>query len=397
MKNSLSIVWEVTKWEFNRYFKFMDMVKGILFLGFFMVVGGLVGSWVGSETVKNPEIAIANYGVFEPESFESDALNFSDQRETPVDSLKAHLEAGRFDAILTINSLDEAHIILPSERAWTTTLNALLNDLRADHKIAELDISPEIYADLSASIEITSEYIRAAKSTYVDKVVAGGSIVLVLLAVFMGLAYQFAAITGEKNQRITEQIMSAIPSQTWIDGKILGITGIGFAYVLFYGVMGIIGMLALAYFGVPFDGILGLINPLFLLIFFSLSILGVLMWNSFLAGVAATIDDPNTSQKSGLIMIPMLPVFLSFFALANPDTLPIKILGLFPLTSYAVLPARMVLTQIQWWEPIVALALLAGTAWLFRLLAGRIFTAGMLMYGKEPTMKEMWYWMKKSS
>ena len=128
-----------------------------------------------------------------------------------------------------------------------------------------------------------------------------------------------------------------------------------------------------------------------------MALIGTLMWNAFLAGVAATIDDPNTSTKSGFMFLPMFPVMLAFLALVNPDTVAMQLLSIFPLTSYAVLPARMVLTSVSWWEPVLAIALLAVTAWLLRVAAGRIFAAGMMMYGKEPDYRQMLHWMLKGS
>ncbi|REL24874.1 ATP-binding cassette domain-containing protein [Rhodohalobacter sp. SW132] len=84
-------------------------------------------------------------------------------------------------------------------------------------------------------------------------------------------------------------------------------------------------------------------------------------------------------------------------SLLKPDSFAITFIGIFPLTSYAVLPARMVMTQGAWWEPVLAIVLLAGTAWIFRLAAGKIFSTAMLMYGKEPTLKEMAYWFRKTN
>jgi len=39
---------------------------------------------------------------------------------------------------------------------------------------------------------------------------------------------------------------------------------------------------------------------------------------------------------------------------------------------------------------------LVASTWYLRLLAGRIFHLGMLMYGKEPGLREMWRWMKEA-
>src|SRR5690625_7780541 len=98
--------------------------------------------------------------------------------------------------------------------------------------------------------------------------------------------------------RITEQVVSAIHPQTWIDGKILGISGIGLTYVLYYGALGMLSTAALVHYaGAPFGQALALISPGPLVVLLLFFVLGVLMLNAFLAGFAGTIDEPNTSQK----------------------------------------------------------------------------------------------------
>src|SRR5690625_5507453 len=74
--------------------------------------------------------------------------------------------------------------------------------------------------------------------------------------------YQYTTITREKQMRITEQVVSAIHPQTWIDGKILGISGIGLTYVLYYGALGMLSTAALVHYaGAPFGQALALISP----------------------------------------------------------------------------------------------------------------------------------------
>jgi ABC-2 type transport system permease protein len=394
MKNS--ITWKVAKWEFNRFFKWMDMLKGVLFFGAFAVIGGVIGTWLASDSLKTPTIAVADYGSFDPTDFETRGFHFVDHTESNREELESLLNNGDIDAILTLISTDEAEIRLQNERAWLFLLENFINEKRTQIKLHEFNIDEGVFASIKAGITLNRTFDKAVETSILDKILAGVAIFLVLIAVFMGFAYQFTAITAEKQQRITEQVVSAISPQTWIDGKILGITGIGLVYVIFYGGLGLVGIVAAVAFGLPLGELLNLINPLLIVTFLLLSLLGILMWNSFLAGVAATIDDPNSSQRTSWMLLPMLPVSLAFFTLVNPDTFAITFLGIFPLTSYAVLPARMVLTQVDWWEPILALVLLAGTAWLFRLVAGKIFATGMMLYGKEPDFKEMFHWFRKA-
>jgi ABC-2 type transport system permease protein len=52
------------------------------------------------------------------------------------------------------------------------------------------------------------------------------------------------------------------------------------------------------------------VRPSVLLTLPATTILGLLLWNAFFAAVAATLDDPNTSSRSSLVMLPTLPVVL---------------------------------------------------------------------------------------
>jgi len=121
-----------------------------------------------------------------------------------------------------------------------------------------------------------------------------------------------------------------------------------------------------------------------------------LLWNTVFATVSATINDPNTSARGSLLLVPFVPVVFALFAFNNPDSIGMQILSFIPFTSPAVLPARLVLTEVTWWQVPLALLLLAVSIWFFRTSSGKIFRLGMLMHGKEPSFKEMLRWAREA-
>lgn len=424
LRSYLKQVKTVAVWEFNRFFKISDMLKGIAYFALFGVIGGIAGVWLGRSAMDDPApgippgaVAIVDYGPYR--SFLATDLapgdgqwTLADHTGTPQDQLERMLQSGELAGILDLSEIDDPHLTLPSEAlstgGWVQQLERWLIAARRAWLLEVLGIDETQAASLDQNIALrrtvvddhdglrTDAETESRESSLADKIFAGIAIALVLMAVLMSFGYQFVAITAEKQQRITEQVLSAIEARGWMDGKILGISSIGLVYVLFYSVMGMLTLVGLIQFGVIPLSTLALLNPWFFVVFLLLALLGVLMWNSFFAALAAMIDDPNTSQKSAWMMTPLLPALFSFYTIVNADTLPVKVLSLFPLSSFAFMPPRMALATVPWWESVLALVLLAATAWLFRKLAIRVFATSMMMYGKEPTIKEIVHWFRRA-
>jgi ABC-2 type transport system permease protein len=88
-------------------------------------------------------------------------------------------------------------------------------------------------------------------------------------------------------------------------------------------------------------------------------------------------------------MITVLPFILSitFFTDAN-GTIPL-ILSLFPLTAPLAVIMRMPLATVPVWQIILSMVLLALSTVLVMWLAARVFRLGMLMYGKNLSLREI--------
>lgn len=58
---------------------------------------------------------------------------------------------------------------------------------------------------------------------------------LELVPVFMAGAYMAIGISGEKQQRVTEVVVSAVRPEAWMDGKIAAYSAIGLLQALLWG------------------------------------------------------------------------------------------------------------------------------------------------------------------
>jgi ABC-2 type transport system permease protein len=226
-----------------------------------------------------------------------------------------------------------------------------------------------------------------------ERLVAAIFIGLVIMSVFSSMAYLLTGITGEKQLRVTESITAIIPPQAWIDGKIVGIGAYSLA-TIGNMVLGSVLLVSVARLNWDFPIPSIIVRPEVIALLVVFSALAVAMWNAAFAAFASTIDDPNTSTRSTVMFLPFIPVVMSVSVLRDPDGLASRILSIFPLTSPSAMPIRIILSNPGVIEIGLAILLLAGTVWLFRRLAGRIFEVGMLMYGKEPSLREMWRWAR---
>jgi ABC-2 type transport system permease protein len=199
-------------------------------------------------------------------------------------------------------------------------------------------------------------------------------------------------ITGEKQARVTEVIVSAIPAQAWIDGKIVAFTIIGVAQAVLW--VGTSALMPLFFPIPPPSGVnlamLGVAAIMFLL--------GMVLYVGLFALILSTIKDLQSTSKiqAYLYFLPVLPFWFLEPAIENPDALWVVILSQIPFFSPFLIPGRMTVGGVAAWEIGLAIVLLVIGAWLLRRAAGIAFRVAMLMYGKELSLPELVRWARQA-
>lgn len=387
--NRFQQILTVTIWEYHRFFKIKNELIGIAIMLVMGVVGFFGGSYLflsGSDK-QEPVMVHQNVG---------DALTEELSETFEVTIIDENQKQSKTEEIITekegviIERSDEGYLITSwKEPKQLDAIQEILNSDALSNNLAGYDLTRSDFEQMTQPALLETQYLRQDSNNQrniVGFIFSG----FLIMAVFLSLAYQFTGITGEKQQKITEQIISAIKPQTWMDGKILGITLTGLSSVVTYSIIGILGgILFFQLTGAGISDILPFLHLPTIFLFLVFTLVGILMWNAFFAAIASIITDPNNSGKSSLMFLPMLLAFLSFLVPLDPDGAGSIFLSWFPLTSASAMPMRWATTDLPWYEVTGSWLVLSLTFYFFRILAARIFRISILISGKEPTWKEV--------
>jgi ABC-2 type transport system permease protein len=388
----------VAAWEFRRFYRLRDQLLSLLLA----IVGGAFGIGVQHFVAKSAgpaRIAVLHSDLLPDVMLPATTrIKLEPHEESEESRLRDAVGAREIDGLLVIHNLDDVELLVLKEPVWLIELHAALSDARSRAKLRAAAVTPQVLQDARQPIPLNLVYHEAAReaSTRAEKVAAGVFVGLTCLGVFLGMASFFTGITAEKQLRVTEQVVAAISPQTWVDGKLLGLTAAAFGTLLTYGFALCLFFTILKLSGLDFPIPWTAIRPDKLLFFLLLAVLGIFFWNCVFAAIAVTINDPNSSTRSSLMFLPVMFVGMGFPGLQKPDAPVMRALAVMPGTSPTVMTARLVLSDVAGWEAVTAVLLLVLTILILRRIAGKVFAAGILMTGKELSWVEVWRALRRA-
>ena len=209
-----------------------------------------------------------------------------------------------------------------------------------------------------------------------------------------------SGVLEEKTTRVAEVVMSSVPTDTLLAGKVLGVGAVGLTqqilwiattYVLLKLRAPIMEKLGAPTMNFSLPDISFGAGVLFLLFF----LLGFIFYSSLYAAVGSSVNSESEARQAAsplMIVIVSTGVFIQP-VLLNPTGTTARVLSLVPISSPIIMPIRMAVTGVPPLELAASLGFLALGCAAALWLASRIYRVGLLMYGKRPTMKEMARWV----
>jgi ABC-2 type transport system permease protein len=209
-----------------------------------------------------------------------------------------------------------------------------------------------------------------------------------------------SGVLEEKTTRVAEVVMSSVPTDTLLAGKVLGVGAVGLTQQILWTVTTYVLLQLrapiMAKFGAPaMTFTLPDISVGAAVIFLLFFLLGFIFYSSLYAAVGSSVNSESEARQAAsplLIMIVSTAVFIQP-VLLNPTGTPAKVLSLLPFSSPIIMPIRMAVTGVPPLELAASLIFLAIGCLAALWLASRIYRVGLLMYGKRPTMREMARWV----
>lgn len=296
----------------------------------------------------------------------------------PSDVEKAHKIEYRSD---NVGNIRDISVI---ERAIEKTLT--------EQAAVSKGIDLAVFKSLSQSLETTSLKINkngdAKESGFLEVFGLAYASVLILFILILGTGQILVrGLVEEKNNRIMEILVSSCSPFELMMGKLIGLSGLGVVQALVWSVFGV-G--AVIYFGVSLTTLSNLPLTLLFMLF------GYLLYASLLLGLGSLTTTEQEAQQitSYATLLLVIPMTLLTVVLQTPSSTIAKVLSFIPFTAPTIMAMRISIQMPPVWEIALSLFLLLVATIIVTFFSAKIFRVAILVYGKRPTLPEIWEFLK---
>lgn len=288
------------------------------------------------------------------------------------------------------------------------TMNKLQNGLqqvKMGMVVQDLKLSKDQVDTISAPVQIDKVQISAtggAGSVGEGKseeqiAVASGMVYVLIIMLFMSvmISGQLIAteITAEKSSRVMEILITSVAPLTQMFGKIIGMFIVALSQIALL-VAAIIINLMFPHNQVAIKKLninLSDIDPMMIVYAILFFLTGYFLYATMFAAVGSIVSRTEDLGQAILpiTMLTMVGYFIAIFGIQDPNSMLVKITSFIPFFSPFIMFLRLGTTDPAVWEVVLSFVILLMSILAIGWLASRIYRAGVLMYGKRPSFKEL--------
>jgi ABC-2 type transport system permease protein len=437
----MSIISLIIKREFiakvrNKSFIVMTFLSPLLFVGIAMFVGYLSSMKADTRQIAIHDESGKFVNEFLAQNKSSEEYNYQDVSAIDLPTLKKSIEDEAYEGVLFIpkaknNDALENEIQFISNESPSISFIEKTQDIiakkmtLANLESAHLDTLAIHQAEAKVTINLKkASGEQSLKGLNEIKIAIGGAfgyLIMMFIIIYGNMVMR--SVIEEKTNRIIEIIISSVKPFQLMMGKIIGTSLAGILQFFIWAIIGLSLLFSASVFLGANVGAINQIPPemmqsaqnelattaqLYVAEILNLPIAAILscfviyfiggyfLYSSFYAAIGAAVDNETDSQQFLLpIIMPLvLGVYIGFFTVVNdPHGTVATIFSMVPLTSPIVMLMRIPF-GVPLWQIALSITLLFATFFLVVWFASKIYRVGILMYGKKPTWKELYRWLK---
>lgn len=249
-------------------------------------------------------------------------------------------------------------------------------------EVVAMEQAPQALLDaLTEQPEVQLLAPAAAEGGIRYAVTFGFGLVFMMSAIGFGSTIAQNTVT-EKQTRIVEILLSAVPARALLAGKILGNSALALGQT---AAIAAVSVLALVVTGQ--DDLLTMIGTpvVWFVVFFAL---GFVLLASVFAASASLV---SRVEDTGVVLQPamwltMAPYFLVVFF--NDNTAVLTAMSYVPFSAPVGMPVRLFLGEAAWWEPLLSLGVLVVSCLAVIAVAARIYERSVLRMGSRVKVRD---------
>ena len=419
----------------NKAFIVMTILSPIIFIGLFALVGYL--SQLNNS--KERTISVLDESGLLTDVFESkDNLTYILLDQQSLEAAKQEVKEKEQYGLIHVEKHSNLSDVAKSIRFYSedspsltliTSLESKLENKFRDLKLLEAEVDMDKLKASETTINIGQESFLGEKSSKEDNIMKlafggfAGYMLFMFIIIYGNMIMR--SVIEEKTSRIIEVIISSVKPIQLLMGKIIGTSLAGITQFVIWVILGSILMLVVtAIFGIDLaelqgqqqelvqqvmenpeanmefqtwiEAMLNLPIANLLVAFVLFFVGGYLLYSSLYAAIGAAVDNETDTQQFLMpILIPLiLAVYVGVFTvIEDPHGTVSTVFSFIPFTSPVVMLMRIPF-GVPIWQQLVSLLLLVGTFLFTVWFAAKIYRVGILMYGKKPSYKELYKWLK---
>ncbi|MCS7085264.1 MAG: ABC transporter permease [Bacteroidia bacterium] len=347
----------------------------------------------------------------------SDALTLRQKALSEKGSAALILPQDVFRGQLTATFYSAQSPSLPMSRKIEDKIQEAVRRIRLEAAGVALDRQDEL--DFSFRLNVKKITASGDEEAGAELAYALGYLAALLnyLMIFAYGGLILRAVTEEKVNRIMEVMISSVRPFTLMMGKVVAVACVGLTqfavWIVLYFIFALaVGLAAGATLPPPdtpeiaveqqadwarkIQRAIEQFNPALVpwMLFYFVS--GFFLFGSLFAAIGAAVDQESDSQQLSMVLsIPaIIPMLILPSVMTNPSGPLAVVASLIPFFAPTIMPVRLAASEPAWWELLLSAALMLAAAWIAVILAAKIYRVGVLMYGKRPTFREIYRWLR---